>query len=166
VIEQIRRRFTYANVIATVAMFLALSAGAYALARNSVKSKHIAPGAVSLSDTNDALRLKCRGGTRFVEGACVERTSRGPDTFSNAEDACLDAGRRLPSVADGVAMSYEQGLTIAAPGEWTLDRYQYVVPPATTVQVATIVDADPAGRIASQTIGSSMPYRCVAPPRR
>ena len=165
-LQRIRRRLTYSNVIATIAMFLALSAGAYALARNSVKSKHIAPGAVSLSDTNDALRLKCSGATRFVEGACIERTSRGPATFANAEGACLDAGRRLPSVAEGVVMTYEQGLTITAPGEWTLDRYQYVVPPSTTVQVATIVDADPAGRIAGQTVGSTMPYRCVAPARR
>jgi hypothetical protein len=42
----IRRRLTYANVMATLAVFIALGGGAYALTRGEVKSKHIAPNAV------------------------------------------------------------------------------------------------------------------------
>jgi hypothetical protein len=164
-ITRILGRLTYANVMATIALFIALGASAYALGRNSVKSKHIAPSAVGLSDTNAKLRLKCPGGTRFVEGGCVERDDRGTANFNTAEGACLDAGRRLPSVAEGVAMSYEPGFELGAPGEWTLDRYQYNVG-ATNIQAATFVDDDPAGRIAGQTVGSSMSYRCVAAPRR
>jgi hypothetical protein len=162
----ILERLTYANVMATIAMFIALGASAYALSRNSVRSQHIAPGAVKASDTHDKLRLKCAGATRFVEGACLEREARGTANFATAEDACLAAGRRLPSVAEGVAMTYEPGLALAAPGEWTLDRSQYVLPTGSGVQIATVVDNDPPGRIAGQTVGSSMSYRCVAPARR
>lgn len=49
----LRARLTYANVMATVAVFIALGGSSYAavtLTKNSVKSKHIAKGAVKRSD--------------------------------------------------------------------------------------------------------------------
>ena len=51
----IRNRLSYANVMATIAVFIALGAGAYAagLAPNSVKSRHIAPDAVKGTDVNE-----------------------------------------------------------------------------------------------------------------
>ncbi|HSI79586.1 MAG TPA: hypothetical protein VK919_02935 [Solirubrobacterales bacterium] len=164
-LKTIRPRVTYANVISTLALFLALSAGAYALSRNSVKSKHIAPGAVKLADTATSLRLKCPAGTRFLEGACIERVSRPPATFADAEDACIDAGRRLPSMSEGAAMAYEPGFAITTNGEWTHARFQYNVG-GVNIHVAFIVDDSPAGRLSHQTVGSSMGFRCVAPPLR
>ena len=44
--EGIRERLTYANVMATVAVFIALGGSAWALSRGEVKSKHIAGDAV------------------------------------------------------------------------------------------------------------------------
>ena len=51
----IRGRLTYANVTATIALFIALGAGAYAagLARDSVRSKHIKDGQVKEADLGD-----------------------------------------------------------------------------------------------------------------
>ena len=52
-LSALRVRLTYANVMATVAVFIALGGGSYAaitLTNNSVKSKHIAKGAVKRSD--------------------------------------------------------------------------------------------------------------------
>lgn len=50
----LRERFTYANVVATLALVLALTGAtalaASQLAKNSVKSKQLAPGAVHTSD--------------------------------------------------------------------------------------------------------------------
>ena len=43
----IRQHLTYANVMATVAVFVALGGGAYALGRGDVKSRNIANGAVT-----------------------------------------------------------------------------------------------------------------------
>jgi hypothetical protein len=50
--EGIRARLTYANVMATLAVFIALGGGAYALSRGEVKSKHIATGAVKARQLN------------------------------------------------------------------------------------------------------------------
>lgn len=64
-------RLTYANVMSTAAVFLALSGGAYAavsLSRNSVRSAHIAPGQVKAADI-------ARGA---VTGAKVRDGSIGP----------------------------------------------------------------------------------------
>ena len=51
----LRSRLTYGNVMASIAVFIALGAGAYAagLAPNSVKSKHIKDGQVKESDLAD-----------------------------------------------------------------------------------------------------------------
>lgn len=52
----IRSKLTYANVMATVAVFLALGGGiAWALANNSVRSKHIKDGQVKSGDLNDTV---------------------------------------------------------------------------------------------------------------
>jgi hypothetical protein len=51
---ELRSRLTYANVVATLALVLAIGGGtvyaAVELGKNDVKSKHIAPGAVEKSD--------------------------------------------------------------------------------------------------------------------
>jgi hypothetical protein len=57
----VRARLTYANVIATIALFLALGGSAYAVTagKNTVKSKSIAKGAVKTSDiANKAVSSK------------------------------------------------------------------------------------------------------------
>ena len=49
-LDQLRRHLSYANVMATLALFVALGGSSYAaieLGRNSVKSRNIAPGAVT-----------------------------------------------------------------------------------------------------------------------
>ncbi|MGE5527358.1 MAG: hypothetical protein ACM3Q9_01690, partial [Methanosarcina sp.] len=54
--KQLREKLTYANVVATIALILAVSGGATAIAvsvklpKNSVKSKQLAPGAVKTGD--------------------------------------------------------------------------------------------------------------------
>jgi hypothetical protein len=56
VLRTLRKQLTYANVMATIAVFLALGGGAYAitLKRNSVKSKTIAPDAAKGVDVDEA----------------------------------------------------------------------------------------------------------------
>jgi hypothetical protein len=54
VFSQLRGQLTYANVVATLALFLALTGGvAWALERNSVKSKHIVDDQVQSADVRD-----------------------------------------------------------------------------------------------------------------
>ena len=52
----IRKRLSYANVMATLALFVALGGGAYALSRGEVKSKHIARDAVKAKHIDFGVR--------------------------------------------------------------------------------------------------------------
>ena len=52
-IRAVRARLTYSNVIASIALFVALGGGAYALSNNSVKSRHIVNGEVKSGDLQD-----------------------------------------------------------------------------------------------------------------
>lgn len=155
----LRRHVTYANVTATLALFVALSAGAYALSRNDVKSKHIAPGAVKLSDTNDKLRLKCPGGTVLVEGACLEREARGTNEWPVAVSTCVDAGRRLPSPAELISGRNEPRVgALHEDSEWTDD-----LAGSSPTRVTVIAET---GGYASSEDGVDRGYRCVAAPKR
>ena len=54
-LARIRVHMSYANIAATLALFLALAGGiAWALERNSVKSRHIAPDAVKGADAKES----------------------------------------------------------------------------------------------------------------
>jgi hypothetical protein len=61
-LDRLRTRLTYANVLATLAFFLVLGGGAYAafhLPKNSVKSKNIVNGQVKAPDlAKNAVKLK------------------------------------------------------------------------------------------------------------
>jgi hypothetical protein len=81
----VRRHLSYANVMATVAVFLALGGSAYALSlgKNSVKSRNIAKGAVKTADiANKAVsRAKLREGA--VPGFALANGSVGADQLSD-----------------------------------------------------------------------------------
>ena len=64
-LDRLRGRLTYANVMASMAVFIALGGSSYAavmLTNNSVKSRHIAPGAVRGSDVRDPAWRTSRSG--------------------------------------------------------------------------------------------------------
>jgi hypothetical protein len=70
VLEGLKPRFSFANVISVVALFVALSAGAYAafsLPKNSVKSKNIVNGQVKKADL----------AAKSVDGSKVKPNSLG-----------------------------------------------------------------------------------------
>ena len=78
-ISRILSRLTYANVMATVAVFLSLGGGAYAmaLANNNVKSKHIAPNAVRSSDIKNGAVRGVDVGADSITGANVLESTLG-----------------------------------------------------------------------------------------
>ena len=153
----IRSRLTYANVMATIAVFIALGLGtAWAIEKNSVQSKHIASGAVSLPDTNTELRLKCPDGTAFVEGACLERQDRELDIWSDAMADCADEGRRLPSPAELLSARREPRITVGDGVEWT-----HAIAQTEPFRVTIVADDQ-----FTYSVGAiDAWYRCVAPPK-
>jgi hypothetical protein len=81
------RRPSSAHLIALVALFAALSGGAYAAAtigskdikRNAVRSNHLKPGAVGASDLSRAVRLQlAKKGAGGMPGPRGLRGARGP----------------------------------------------------------------------------------------
>lgn len=106
--SKLRNRLTYANLMATVAVFIALGGGAYAISvgKNAIKSKHIKDGQVSSADVRDndligtdidedTLQLRAgpagpRGpkgdtGNPGVEGAAGPEGAQGPQGVQGAQ---------------------------------------------------------------------------------
>ena len=65
IVEAVRERLTYANVMATTAVFIALGGSAWALTANSIGTKHLPDRAVKTDKVADsaitARKLGCRG---------------------------------------------------------------------------------------------------------
>ena len=91
---------------------------------NTVFSNDIVNGQVKLADTNVGLRLHCPTGTRYHEGACIEKVARPPMTWTPAANDCKDEGRRLPTVAELSTFRLEPGIALGGPVEWTLELDQ------------------------------------------
>jgi hypothetical protein len=163
----VRSRLTYANVMATVAVFIALGGGAYAisLGKNSVGSKQLKPGAVKPKDTANSLRLKCPGGTRYHEGACIEVASRPPAEWFPALEACNAANRRLPSATELAGFAREPGITIglittaSVTPEWTagIDRSG-----TDDVEITSVLEAPEGIGIGLSELTDDNRFRCVA----
>ena len=80
--EAVGRRLTYANVMATTAVFIALGGSAWALTANSVGTKHLRDNAVTTEKIADSAvtvrKLGCRGNSPQDEmvrvgSVCIDR---------------------------------------------------------------------------------------------
>jgi hypothetical protein len=109
--SRIAARLTYANVMATVAVFLALGGGAYAaikLPRNSVKAKQIAKNAVRSSEVKNRSLLP----VDFKKGS-LPTGERGPQG---------EPGQPGPGA---VKLHFDRGpvdelVTVGSIGPWTI----------------------------------------------
>jgi hypothetical protein len=98
----VRPRFTYANVMATVAVFIALGGASYAaikLPKNSVGSKQLKSGAVKASDlgNNAVSSPKVANGSLLSEDFAAGQLPQGP------KGAPGDPGRRGETGPAGAA---------------------------------------------------------------
>jgi hypothetical protein len=91
--NRIRSRLTYANVISTIALFLALTGGAvYAaskirsgdIAANAIKSKQLAPKAVKPSDMATPVQFvaKATGGSASFTNSAADYPLHGKTTWT------------------------------------------------------------------------------------
>ena len=121
-IERIRRHLTYANVMATIAVFIALGGGtamaAFVVSSNSqvgpdtISGHHpptgdhsnIISGSVGVGDLALRARERCPTGMMLVSAGsdlCVDKTDRASgQTWDSAASLCAGLGLRLPSVAE------------------------------------------------------------------
>jgi hypothetical protein len=125
-VSKLRSHLTYANVMATFAVFVALGGTAYAVAANSVgtaqlkdsavttskiakgavTSGKIADGTLAWSDLGGSLRYDLRDNCPYSMGnlmnkigavLCIERFARGPASQQTASLDCAKSQLRMPS---------------------------------------------------------------------
>jgi hypothetical protein len=136
--EKVKARLTYANVMATIAVFVALGGGAYAakaVTKNSVTSKSVKNGTLQSLDVKDgslqgadvaadtltggninestlSVSLPCPAGTTKAGGICFDSTERSAQGLSGAMDVCAQANRFLPSVAELRTLHVQAGVSV------------------------------------------------------
>jgi hypothetical protein len=102
----------------------------------------------------------CPSGTLFHEGACIETAKRGPAAFPNAESVCLQAGRRLPTVAELQTFRLRGGQDFSA-AEYTSQAWTDATG-ATRPDMVMLVN--PSGTQTATSVFASAAFRCVAAP--
>jgi hypothetical protein len=69
------------------------------------------------------LRVRCPADTVVKAGVCIERTNRAPDGFLGAANACDNAERGLPTMAQ-LDRFWRANGPLSALGEWTSNVYR------------------------------------------
>jgi hypothetical protein len=112
VLQRLRSRLTYANVTATLAMFLALTGGiAWALEVNSVSSKHIVNDQVKSVDLNE--NAQAQWALVRDDGSIIEQSGGISVDGENQGSYVLDFGRGVAQRALIATPTYEGSPDIA-----------------------------------------------------
>lgn len=142
--ERIRSHLTYANVMATIAVFIALGLGGTALAATVINSnsqvasntisghnppsgKHsnLFAGSVSRTDlspaTKSSFKVHCPSGMRQAGDLCFEDSVRADASLEDALKTCADARRRLPTLAELAVVFENSGAP--QPDQWVATQW-------------------------------------------
>lgn len=115
--DRIARKLSYANVVASIALFVALGGSSYAaveLAKGSVKRNHLAADAVASSKVEDgSLRLVDFKKDQFPTGPKGDRGARGPEGETGGKGDKGDPGL-APSVVRSTSVVTRNGESGAA----------------------------------------------------
>jgi hypothetical protein len=100
----------------------------------------------------------CPSGTLFHEGACIEAAKRGPGAFPNAESVCLQAERRLPTVAELQTFRLRGGQDFST-AEYTSQAWTEATG-STRPDMVMLVNSS--GTQTPTSVFASAAFRCVA----
>ncbi len=131
--------------------------------RNSVHSEQIAPNAVKGQDAKESslAGFKCRKGTRYHAGACIEVQGRPDAHWTAADSECRDDGGRLPTLAELLTFRDEPGITLGV-NEWSNDYWRDADDGAAeNFYARTLADV---GSSADSILNQDLPYRCAFAP--
>src|SRR5215218_9200609 len=102
----------------------------------------------------------CPDGTLLHEGACIETAKRCPAAFPNAESVCLQAERRLPTVAELQTFRLRGGQDFGT-AEYTSQAWTDATG-STRPDMVMLVN--PSGAQTPTSVFASAAFRCVAAP--
>ncbi|HEY7121454.1 MAG TPA: hypothetical protein VH329_02745 [Solirubrobacterales bacterium] len=154
-LSRLRKHATFSNVVAVLALFVALGGAAYAgtkISGKSIKNKSIAKKKLK-ANVLKGLDTCPSGATNYTNGICYGAQQAGNDWDVAARD-CANKGLRLPDLGEGLLITNHTPL----PFIWTTDVSD-TGPPSTRV----IVRTEDAGftRIATIQKGGPVAYVCV-----
>jgi hypothetical protein len=154
-LSRLRKHATFSNVVALLALFVALGGAAYAgskingktIKNNTIAKKKLKKNVLVGLDTCPS------GATNYTNGICYSGQF-APNDWDVAARDCANKGLRLPDLGEGLLVTNKTAL----PFLWTTDVSD-TGPPSTRV----IVRTEDAGftRIATIQKGGPVAYVCV-----
>src|SRR5215212_8718892 len=162
VLPRLRKRLTYANVMSSLAVFIALggsSYAAYTINGASIKNRSIS-GKKLRHNTLTGVQIK-ESRLRRVPRA---KTARAPAAYGSAVQTCMligtpsGPGRRLPT--HGELLAAFSAVDPASGGELTSSVYPSSSAPG-RLDVLFVTDKTGAVGLTPDTAGGSKAYRCV-----
>ena len=161
--QGLRSRLTYANVMASIAVFIALGGAAWAAA--TINGKDVINESLTGKDIKDHSRVDTcpTGSDRLGKAFCVRVGNLSLD-WPDAGEFCSDLKLRLPSRTEGAALAKSFDIPNVDTGDkfWTDDYWESGDPP---LAYASMVTA--AGEVTTQQVGgvtSSYETVCVTTP--
>jgi len=175
--KAMRDRLSYANVMATLAVFIAIGGTSWAAVKISGRQiKERSLGIVQFSReaglldgrTAESLLVRCPTGMVPVDDTCIETQAHSPANFHSAVLECgaveniKTPGRRLPTYQELTMALTHQEIVLAPGGELTSE-----VEASSAGQPLNViyVTEPPAGwGLTPDTAAGAKSYRCVADP--
>jgi hypothetical protein len=122
-VKKIQGKLTYANVMATIAVFVALGGASYAAARlpnNSIGTKQVKKGSITLAKLSPGAREALKGltgaiGPRGPAGVTGAMGSMGPAGSFAAKDVTIEYGP--PEEGKAIVSCESDGVAIAGGAE-------------------------------------------------
>jgi hypothetical protein len=152
-LTRLSRHLSFANVVAVLALFIALGGGAYAakkLSGKSIQNKSIAAKKLKGNVLKNLDKCPASAPDK-VNGICYSPEQPGAN-WDAANLACAGLGLRLPSIGEGLLIANK----VNAPQIWTDE----VTELSGGSQRATVKGA-PAPQIFSAPVAGPHPYRCI-----
>jgi hypothetical protein len=192
--HKLRHRLTYANVMSTLAVFIALGGSSYAaleirgssienrsipakkLKRNSITGREVRESRLNVPRARraerlggfsaDQLRVHCPSDTFPIADVCVERTARSPAAYSSAVLDCLRVG--TPAGPGRRLPTHSELMAALTAIELTsggeLTSSVYPSPSPGQLDVLYVTTKGGSAALTPNTAVGGKAYRCVADP--
>jgi hypothetical protein len=152
-LTRLSKHLSFANVVAVMALFIALGSGAYAakkLSGKSIKNNSIPAKKLKKNVLKNLDKCPAAAPTKTVGGICYGSVQAGTD-WDTANNTCAAQNLRLPTIGEGLLV-----IRVAGGETWT-DEVTFQGPPSQRAFVQT----GGASQIFTGNVAGPHGYRCV-----